>query len=160
MWSWSDKFWDVCESLGSLEESRNFMNAISKPIFQWILKHRAPQSADENIAFLIRKIRHDVTLKSLFLDLIYGRQGQLPFIMSIWRPGGPTQLLYIGQTKPTEDEQNEKTALNWILSRGLAEPVHDPTSIHETQHYYFLTTFGTKVRAKYEAMYSHEKRNC
>jgi hypothetical protein len=80
--------------------------------------------------------------------------------MSIWRPGGPTQLLYIGQTKPTEDEQNEKTALNWILSRGLAEPVHDPTSIHETQHYYFLTTFGTKVRAKYEAMYSHEKRNC
>jgi len=63
MWSWSDKFWDVCESLGSLEESRNFMNAISKPIFQWILKHRAPQSADE---FLLEKSAMTLLLKAFF----------------------------------------------------------------------------------------------
>lgn len=112
----------------------------------------------EHIASLIQSIRDDANINRLFLDLIYGRKDTHPSIISVWR-GDATRLLYIGQNAgPTDGEKKEKTALAWILSNGLAEPVQIAPQ-REVVHSYFITPIGQKVKEKYEKLYPHENRN-
>lgn len=128
------------------------MNAVSRPIFKWILSWRAPQSENDYIEFLIKKIRYDAYIYRDFKDLLSREDRKHPAIISIWRPVKSGQLLYLGKNlKPTDEELKEKEAIVWLLSRGVAEPITAIDS-HEVQ-WYFLSQFGQKIKKRYQQIY-------
>lgn len=131
----------------------------SKPVKQEI--KIAPQTEDEKIADFIQTIRNDIWIDRLFRDLIFGRPRTHPGIISVWRPCEDGEFYYIGKNKnPTEDEQNEMTALAWLVSKGLAKPEQDPIT-PEREHWYLMELRGIalRVKEKYESLYPHERRS-
>jgi hypothetical protein len=146
MWSWIDNVWDTIETL---EGSERHM----KIVYKWLLRCRPPQSENEYIEFLIKKIWNDAYIFRAFKDLLSREDGQHPAIIAKWRPVESGRLLYLGETtKPTAEELKERKAIAWLMARGIAEPV-STTDPHDNEQWYFLSEFGWKVKNKYQAMY-------
>lgn len=125
------------------------------------IKPDETRKEDEIIADLINIIRNDIWVNRLFLDLIYGRRDTAPAIVSVWRQYEDGGFYYVGKNKiPTQEEQNERVALAWLVSKGLAKPAQDPV-LPESEHWYFMEQRGVprKVKEKYQSLYRHENRN-
>lgn len=145
MWNWWDRLWDTVETL---EGSARYM----KFFYSWLLSRREPQNQNEYIEFLIKKIRHDGFVYRGFCDLMSREDGRHPSIISNWRLIRAGQLIYAGeQAKPTEEELEEKKAIAWLISRGIAEPTGKIDE--ENKQWYLLTEFGWNVKEKYKQLY-------
>lgn len=129
------------------------MNVLSRPVFKWILSRRPPQSENDYIEFLIRKIRNDAFIYRGFKDLMGREDGKHPSIISKWRALPSGQLLYLGEnSKPTDEEFQEKKAIDWLISRSIVQPEAD-TGSSENEHWYFMSPFGWKIKKRYEKIY-------
>lgn len=122
------------------------------------------QTEEDMVDDIINTIRNDLWIDRLFRDLIFGRKvgsyERAPAIVSGWRPDNEGNFYYIGKNKkPTIDEEKEKAALAWLVSKGLARPAQDPTT-DEDDHWYLMEQIGIarKVKEKYQREHPHEKR--